>query len=92
MPSPKNSTTLHSKMLSNVREIQARGAITIVVAEEADHTVRPYADYLIEIPAVPMLFQPLLSTIPLQVFAASPQVQGYDVDKPRNLAKSVTVQ
>ena len=50
MPSPKNSTTLHSKLLSNIREIQARGAITIVIAEEADDTVRPYADHLIEIP------------------------------------------
>jgi glutamine---fructose-6-phosphate transaminase (isomerizing) len=93
MPSPKNSSILHAKLLSNIREIQARGAITIVIAEEADDTVRPYADYLIEIPAVSMLFQPLLSTIPLQVFAASlAQAQGYDVDKPRNLAKSVTVE
>jgi glucosamine--fructose-6-phosphate aminotransferase (isomerizing) len=93
MPSPKNAPTLHSKLLSNIREIQARGAITIVIAEEADEMVRPYADYLIEIPPVSTLFQPLLSTIPLQVFAASvAQAQGYDVDKPRNLAKSVTVE
>ena len=93
MPSPKNSPTLHTKLLSNIREIQARGAITIVIAEEADEMVRPYADHLIEIPAVSTLFQPLLSTIPLQVFAASvAQAQGYDVDKPRNLAKSVTVE
>ena len=93
MPSPKNSRTLHSKLLSNIREIQARGAITIVIAEEADDTVRPYADHLIEIPSVSTLFQPLLSTIPLQVFAASlAQARGYDVDKPRNLAKSVTVE
>jgi glucosamine--fructose-6-phosphate aminotransferase (isomerizing) len=93
MPSPKSSSSLHPKLLSNIREIQARGAITIVIAEEADDAVRPYADYLIEIPAVSMLFQPLLSTIPLQVFAASlAQAQGYDIDKPRNLAKSVTVE
>jgi glucosamine--fructose-6-phosphate aminotransferase (isomerizing) len=93
MPSPKNSTTLHAKLLSNIREIQARGAITIVIAEEGDDTVRPYADHLIEIPAVSTLFQPLLSTIPLQVFAAGvAQARGYDVDKPRNLAKSVTVE
>ena len=93
MPSPKNSTTLHSKLLSNIREIQARGAITIVIAEESDETVAPYADHLIEIPAVSTLLQPLLSTIPLQVFAASlAQARGYDVDKPRNLAKSVTVE
>jgi glucosamine--fructose-6-phosphate aminotransferase (isomerizing) len=93
MPSPKNSTTLHAKLLSNIREIQARGAMTIVIAEEADETVRPYADHLIEIPAVSTLFQRLLSTIPLQVFAASvARSRGYDVDKPRNLAKSVTVE
>jgi glucosamine--fructose-6-phosphate aminotransferase (isomerizing) len=93
MPSPKNSATLHAKLLSNIREIQTRGAITIVIAEEGDDTVRPYADHLIEIPAVSTLLQPLLSTIPLQVFAASvAQARGYDVDKPRNLAKSVTVE
>jgi glucosamine--fructose-6-phosphate aminotransferase (isomerizing) len=93
MPSPKGQATLHSKLLSNIREIQARGAITIVIAEEGDDTVRPYADHLIEIPSVSTLLQPLLSTIPLQVFAASvAQARGYDVDKPRNLAKSVTVE
>ena len=93
MPSPKNSSMLHAKLLSNIREIQARGAITIVIAEEGDETVRPHADHLIEIPAVSTLFQPLLSTIPLQVFAAGvAQARGYDVDKPRNLAKSVTVE
>ena len=93
MPSPKSSAMLHGKMLSNIREIQTRGAITIVIAEEGDDTVRPYADHLIEIPAVSTLLQPLLSTIPMQVFAASvAQARGYDVDKPRNLAKSVTVE
>ena len=93
MPSPKGSAMLHSKLLSNIREIQARGAVTIVIAEEGDDTVRPYADHLFEIPAVSTLFQPLLSTIPLQVFAAAvAQARGYDVDKPRNLAKSVTVE
>jgi len=93
MPSPKNAGVLHAKLLSNIREIQARGAITIVIAEEGDEAVRPYADHLIEIPAVSTLLQPLLSTIPLQVFAAGvAQARGYDVDKPRNLAKSVTVE
>jgi glutamine---fructose-6-phosphate transaminase (isomerizing) len=93
MPSPKNAAVLHAKLLSNIREIQARGAITIVIAEEGDDTVRPYADHLFEIPSVSTLFQPLLSTIPLQVFAAAvAQTRGYDVDKPRNLAKSVTVE
>ncbi|WP_179469510.1 glutamine--fructose-6-phosphate transaminase (isomerizing) [Mycolicibacterium vinylchloridicum] len=93
MPSPKNAATLHAKLLSNIREIQARGAVTIVIAEEGDDTVRPYADHIFEIPAVSTLFQPLLSTVPLQVFAAAvARARGYDVDKPRNLAKSVTVE
>ncbi|MBV8788453.1 MAG: glutamine--fructose-6-phosphate transaminase (isomerizing), partial [Mycobacterium sp.] len=93
MPSPKGSAMLHAKLLSNIREIQARGATTIVIAEEGDDAVRPHADHLIEIPSVSTLLQPLVSTIPLQVFAASiAQARGYDVDKPRNLAKSVTVE
>ncbi|SEH54237.1 glutamine--fructose-6-phosphate transaminase [Mycolicibacterium rutilum] len=93
MPSPKSAVTLHAKLLSNIREIQARGAVTIVIAEEGDDTVAPYADHLIEIPAVSTLFQPLLAVIPMQVFAAGvAQARGYDVDKPRNLAKSVTVE
>ena len=93
MPSPKNAATLHAKLLSNIREIQARGAVTVVIAEEGDDTVRPYADFIVEIPSVSTLFQPLLSTVPLQVFAAAvAQARGYDVDKPRNLAKSVTVE
>src|SRR5258707_158498 len=93
MPSPKNAPTLHAKLMSNIREIQARGAVTIVIAEEGDDTVRPYADHLIEIPAVPTLFQPFLSTIPLQVFAARvAQARGYDVDKPRHPAKSLTLE
>lgn len=93
MPPPKAASMLHAKLLSNIREIQARGATTIVIAEEDDDTVRPYADHLIEIPAVSTLLQPLVSTIPLQVFAAAvARGRGYDVDKPRNLAKSVTVE
>ncbi|UYP17971.1 glutamine--fructose-6-phosphate transaminase (isomerizing) [Rhodococcus sp. Z13] len=93
MPSPKGRAVLHSKLLSNIREIQARGAVTVVIAEEGDETVRPFADHLVEIPASPSLLQPLLSTVPLQVFAAEvAQARGYDVDKPRNLAKSVTVE
>lgn len=93
MPSPKGRGVLHSKLLSNIREIQARGARTIVIAEEGDDLVRPFADDLIEIPSAPTLYQPLLSTVPLQIFAAEvAQARGYDVDKPRNLAKSVTVE
>ncbi|HKN96981.1 MAG TPA: glutamine--fructose-6-phosphate transaminase (isomerizing) [Pseudonocardiaceae bacterium] len=93
MPSPKGRGVLHAKLLSNISEIQARGARTIVIAEEGDETVRPFADHLIEVPAVPTLLQPLVSTVPLQVIAAEiARARGYDVDKPRNLAKSVTVE
>ncbi len=93
MPSPKGRAVLHSKLVSNISEIQARGARTIVIAEEGDDTVRPFADELMEIPAVPTLLQPLVSTVPLQVLAAEiARTRGYDVDKPRNLAKSVTVE
>ncbi|MEV4596567.1 glutamine--fructose-6-phosphate transaminase (isomerizing) [Amycolatopsis sp. NPDC049253] len=93
MPSPKGRAVLHSKLVSNISEIQARGARTIVIAEEGDEAVRPFADELIEIPAVPTLLQPLVSTVPLQVLAAEiARARGYDVDKPRNLAKSVTVE
>ena len=92
-PSPKSDPLIHSKLLSNIREIQARGARTIVIAEEGDDTVAPFADFLIELPRVPKLFQPLVATIPLQVLAAEiARSRGYDIDKPRNLAKSVTVE
>jgi glutamine---fructose-6-phosphate transaminase (isomerizing) len=93
MPSPKGRAVLHAKLLSNIQEIRARGARTIVIAEEGDETVRPYASHLLEVPAVPTLLQPLVSTVPLQVLAAEiARQRGYDVDKPRNLAKSVTVE
>jgi glucosamine--fructose-6-phosphate aminotransferase (isomerizing) len=93
MPSPKGRAVLHAKLVSNISEIQARGARTIVIAEEGDDTVRPFADELVEVPAVPTLLQPLVSSVPLQVLAAEiARTRGYDVDKPRNLAKSVTVE
>ncbi|MGH3982352.1 MAG: glutamine--fructose-6-phosphate transaminase (isomerizing) [Pseudonocardiaceae bacterium] len=93
VPSPKGRAVLHAKLLSNIQEIRARGARTIVIAEEGDETVRPFASDLLEVPAVPTLLQPLVSTVPLQVLAAEiARQRGYDVDKPRNLAKSVTVE
>ncbi|HEY7050047.1 MAG TPA: glutamine--fructose-6-phosphate transaminase (isomerizing) [Jatrophihabitantaceae bacterium] len=93
MPSPVGRPLLHQKMLSNIAEISARGARTVVIAEEGDETVRRHAAHLIEVPAVPTLLAPFVATIPLQVLAAEiAQARGYDVDKPRNLAKSVTVE
>ncbi|MBV9312138.1 MAG: glutamine--fructose-6-phosphate transaminase (isomerizing) [Pseudonocardia sp.] len=93
MPSPKGRAVLHAKLLSNIQEITARGARTVVIAEEGDETIRPFAHHLLEVPAVPTLLQPLVSAVPLQVLAAEiARARGYDVDKPRNLAKSVTVE
>ena len=84
---------LHDKIVSNIQEIRARGARTIVIAEEGDDAVAPYADTLIRVPAVPTLLQPLVATVPLQVFACElATAKGHDVDQPRNLAKSVTVE
>ena len=93
MPPPAGRSVLHAKLLSNVQEVRSRGAYTILVAEEGDEAVVPYADELIRVPAVPTLLQPLVSVIPLQVFACELAVaRGNDVDRPRNLAKSVTVE
>ncbi len=92
-PSPQAQPLLHSKLLSNIREVQARGARTIVIGQQGDETIRPFADSLIELPAVPALLQPLVATVPLQILAAEiARSRGYDIDKPRNLAKSVTVE
>ncbi|MGW0313271.1 glutamine--fructose-6-phosphate transaminase (isomerizing) [Streptomyces flavidovirens] len=93
VPSPRGRSVLHDKIVSNMQEIRARGARTIVIAEEGDEAVVPYADHLIRIPATPTLLQPLVSTVPLQVFACElATARGNEVDQPRNLAKSVTVE
>jgi glucosamine--fructose-6-phosphate aminotransferase (isomerizing) len=82
---------LDEKMLSNIQEVKARGARVIVIAEEGAHVEG--AEHVIRIPVVPALFQPVLATVPLQVFAYEMAVaRGNDVDQPRNLAKSVTVE
>ncbi|MFZ1652599.1 MAG: glutamine--fructose-6-phosphate transaminase (isomerizing) [Candidatus Nanopelagicales bacterium] len=92
-PSPTGRNVLHEKIVSNIQEVRARGARTIVIAEEHDESVAPYADHLIRIPQCPTLMQPLLATVPLQVFACElATAKGHDVDQPRNLAKSVTVE
>ncbi|MFI1739163.1 glutamine--fructose-6-phosphate transaminase (isomerizing) [Streptomyces sioyaensis] len=93
VPSPRGRSVLHDKIVSNIQEIRARGARTIVIAEEGDETVVPYADHLVRIPRTPVLLQPLVSTVPLQVFACElATARGNEVDQPRNLAKSVTVE
>ncbi len=93
VPSPAGRGVLHDKIVSNIQEVRARGARTIVIAEEGDEAVVPYADHLIRVPATPTLLAPLVTTVPLQVFAAEiADARGHDVDQPRNLAKSVTVE
>ncbi|MFE5856893.1 glutamine--fructose-6-phosphate transaminase (isomerizing) [Streptomyces sp. NPDC056500] len=93
VPSLRGQPILHDKIVSNIQEIRARGARTIVIAEEGDGTVEPYADHLIRIPVTPALLQPLVTTVPLQVFACElATARGNEVDQPRNLAKSVTVE
>ncbi|MCX4664319.1 glutamine--fructose-6-phosphate transaminase (isomerizing) [Streptomyces uncialis] len=93
VPSPQGEPLLHGKIVSNIQEIRARGARTVVIAQEGDTEVVPYADHLISVPATPALLQPLVTTVPLQVFAcALATARGNEVDQPRNLAKSVTVE
>ena len=90
---PQGRDMLHDKVVSNLQEIRARGARTVVLAEEDDHEVTPFADILIRLPRVSTLLQPLVATVPLQMFACELATQkGHDVDQPRNLAKSVTVE
>jgi glucosamine--fructose-6-phosphate aminotransferase (isomerizing) len=93
VPSPAGRGVLHDKIVSNIQEVRARGARTIVIAEEGDLAVLPYADHVIPVPKTPTLLAPLVTTVPLQVFAAEvATARGHDVDQPRNLAKSVTVE
>ena len=90
---PRGRDQLRDKVISNVAEIRARGARTIVLAEDGDEDVAAYADDLIRLPRVPTLLQPLVAVVPLQVFAGElADALGHDVDQPRNLAKSVTVE
>ncbi len=90
---PRGRDQLHDKMISGIQEVRARGARTLCLAEEGDTAIEPYADVLITLPQVPVLLQPLVAVVPLQLFACELATQlGHDVDQPRNLAKSVTVE
>ncbi|WP_299087576.1 glutamine--fructose-6-phosphate transaminase (isomerizing) [uncultured Microbacterium sp.] len=93
VPSPRESAELHKKVVSNIQEIRARGARVIVVAEEGDAAVLPFADEVLRIPLAGPFFEPLLAVVPLHIFAMGlATAKGLDVDQPRNLAKSVTVE
>ena len=93
VPSPRDEESLHPKVISNIQEIRARGAKIIAIAEEGDNQVANYAENVIYVPECESLLAPILTVIPLQAFAlALSTAKGLDVDQPRNLAKSVTVE
>ncbi|MFG3338594.1 glutamine--fructose-6-phosphate transaminase (isomerizing) [Glycomyces sp. NPDC048151] len=93
VPSPRGRSLLHDKMISNIQEVKARGAKVIAICEEGDAITASHADFVIETPATPTLLAPLLTTVPLQEYAIElATALGRDIDQPRNLAKSVTVE
>jgi glucosamine--fructose-6-phosphate aminotransferase (isomerizing) len=93
VPSPRGVDSLHRKVVSNIQEIRARGARVLAIAEQGDVAVLPYADEVFVVPVTEPMLQPLLSVVPLQLFAMElATAKGLDVDQPRNLAKSVTVE
>ncbi|MEP6842621.1 MAG: glutamine--fructose-6-phosphate transaminase (isomerizing), partial [Pseudolysinimonas sp.] len=93
VPSPRDPSSLHPKVVSNIQEIRARGARVIAIAEIGDVAVVPFADEVIRIPFAAPLFEPLLAVVPLHIFGMElAMAKGLDVDQPRNLAKSVTVE
>ncbi|MDR1152584.1 MAG: glutamine--fructose-6-phosphate transaminase (isomerizing) [Bifidobacteriaceae bacterium] len=93
VPSPRGRDQLHAKVLSNIAEIISRGARTVVIAEDGDADVADVADEVIYVPQTPTLLAPLVTVVPLQIFACElASAKGLDVDQPRNLAKSVTVE
>lgn len=93
VPSSRGRDLLHNKVISSIEEVKARGAFVIAVAEEGDPDVDRYADVVFWRPTCPTLMSPLVDVVPLQLFALEmAKDKGLDVDKPRNLAKSVTVE
>lgn len=88
-----NDSSVYNKMISNIQEILARKGKTVVIATSGNLHIRDYAGEVIFIPKIEEVFSPMLTVVPLQLFACYMAIlKGYDVDKPRNLAKSVTVE
>ncbi len=93
VPSPSDPDSLHAKVVSNIQEVKARGAQVIAIAEQGDTEVAKYAAEVVYVPAIHKMLAPILNVIPLQIFAMElAAAKGLDVDQPRNLAKSVTVE
>jgi glucosamine--fructose-6-phosphate aminotransferase (isomerizing) len=85
--------SMHEKMLSNLAEVKARGASVVVVATDDDEHIDAVADYVLRVPATEPMFTPMVDIVPLQLFAYSmARGLGRNVDRPRNLAKTVTVE
>ena len=92
-PASDESRMLYEKTLSNIQEVKAREGIVVALVTEGDEEVRKMADHVIEIPPSDELLSPILEIVPLQLLAYHIAVRrGCDVDQPRNLAKSVTVE
>ncbi|ADO69950.1 glutamine--fructose-6-phosphate transaminase (isomerizing) [Stigmatella aurantiaca] len=90
---PKQPSVAYEKIIGNIEEVRARGGKVIAIIDEDDHHVDGLADHVIRIPAACALLAPVVSTIPLQLLAYHvAEMRGNDVDQPRNLAKSVTVE
>ncbi len=93
VPSPRDPSSLHAKVVSNIQEIRARGARVIALAEKGDAAVLPHADEVIALPLASVFMEPLLAVVPLHIFGMElAAAKGLDIDQPRNLAKSVTVE
>jgi glucosamine--fructose-6-phosphate aminotransferase (isomerizing) len=92
-PNNESSRLLYEKTLSNIQEVRAREGIVVAVANEGDHELAKMADHVIHVPVTGELLLPILEIVPLQLLAYHIAVRrGCDVDQPRNLAKSVTVE
>jgi glucosamine--fructose-6-phosphate aminotransferase (isomerizing) len=88
---PKDST--YEKVLSNIQEVKARGGRIIAIADDEDGEIDELVDYSIKVPRTIEMLTPILTSIPLQLLAYHIAVKkGLNVDQPRNLAKSVTVE
>jgi glucosamine--fructose-6-phosphate aminotransferase (isomerizing) len=84
---------VYDKMVSQVEQVKARGGIVIAVATEGDLAIRRKADHVLYVPETSPLLTPVLTVLPLQLLAYQTAIRrGCDVDQPRNLAKSVTVE
>src|SRR5699024_9232229 len=93
VPSKRGRDSLHAKVISNIQDVRARGANTVVIAEEGDEEADHFASEFITVPETTTRMHTLRSTVPIQIFAMElATAKGLDVDQPRNLAKSVTVE